>query len=164
MNNEPQSQVLLYQATDGASRLEVRMEDETVWLSLNQMAELFQRDKSVISKHIKNIFDEGELKPESVVAKFATTAADGKTYQVDYYNLDVDEPGRFSSKRPRKWQANQSRSPCQFSRTTAKLSDWSDLPVTFGPNRRVGAAGSFIVGIDLGKKQYVVVSERIVPK
>jgi hypothetical protein len=89
MKNEPQSSVLLYQTNDGASRLEVRMEDETVWLSLNQMAELFQRDKSVISKHIKNIFQEGELKPESVVANFATTAADGKTYQVAYYNLDV---------------------------------------------------------------------------
>jgi len=63
--------------------------DETVWLSLTQMAELFQRDKSVISRHIRNIFEEGELRPESVVANFATTAADGKTYQVDYFNLDV---------------------------------------------------------------------------
>lgn len=89
MKNEPQSQMLLYQTSDGVTRLEVRLETETVWLSLNQMADLFQRDKSVISKHIKNIFEEGELKPEAVVAKFATTAADGKTYQVDYYNLDV---------------------------------------------------------------------------
>lgn len=89
MKNEPQSPVLLYQTSDGATRLEVRMEDETVWLPLNQMAELFQRDKSVISKHIKNIFEGGELKPESVVANFATTAADGKIYQVDHYNLDV---------------------------------------------------------------------------
>ena len=65
------------------------MRDETVWLSLEQMAELFGRDKSTISRHIRNVFAEGELHRESVVANFATTAADGKTYQVDYYNLDV---------------------------------------------------------------------------
>ena len=65
------------------------MQNETVWLSLDQMADLFQRDKSTISRHIKNIFDEGELDRNSVVANFATTAADEKTYQVDYYNLDV---------------------------------------------------------------------------
>jgi hypothetical protein len=80
---------ILYQTGDGGTRIEVRFSGETVWLSLNQMADLFQRDKSVISKHIKNMFEEGELKPDSVVANFATTAADGKTYQVDFYNLDV---------------------------------------------------------------------------
>ena len=89
MSSDPQSELLLYQTSDGATRLEVRLENETTWLSLNQMAELFQRDKSVISKHIKNVFEEGELKPGAVVAKFATTAADSKTYQVEYYNLDV---------------------------------------------------------------------------
>ena len=82
-------QFLLYQTDDGLARIEVKFQGETVWLSLNQMAELFQRDKSVISKHIKNVFEEGELTSNSVVAKFATTAADGKTYQVEYYNLDV---------------------------------------------------------------------------
>ncbi len=65
------------------------MQDETVWLSLDQMADLFERNKSTISRHIKNIFKEAELKRSSVVANFATTALDGKTYQVDYYNLDV---------------------------------------------------------------------------
>ena len=70
-------------------KLEVNMKDETVWLNLEQMAELFKRDKSVISRHIKNIFLEEELNKNSVVAKFATTASDGKIYQVDYYNLDV---------------------------------------------------------------------------
>ena len=65
------------------------MSGETVWLTLDQMADLFQRDKSTISRHIKNIFREGELDRNSVVANFATTAADGKVYQVDYYNLDV---------------------------------------------------------------------------
>ena len=68
----------MYQTEDGKTKIEVRMENETVWLSLNQMAELFQRDKSVISRHIKNIFTEGELDEKSVVANFATTAADGK--------------------------------------------------------------------------------------
>jgi hypothetical protein len=91
MSNEPlpKSKIILYQTEDGRTRVEVQFKGETAWLSLNQMAELFQRDKSVISKHIKNVFEEGELQSGSVVANFATTAADGKTYQVDYYNLDV---------------------------------------------------------------------------
>lgn len=65
------------------------MKDETVWLNLEQMTELFKRDKSVISRHLKNIFEENELEKQSVVANFATTASDGKIYHVDYYNLDV---------------------------------------------------------------------------
>ena len=69
-------------------KLEVNVKDDTVWLSLEQMAELFERDKSVISRHIRNILKE-ELENESVVAKIATTASDGKTYKVDYYNLDM---------------------------------------------------------------------------
>jgi hypothetical protein len=86
---EPKSELILYQTEDGTTRLEVRMAQDTVWLTLNQMAELFQRDKSVISRHIHNVFEEGELQQERVVAKYATTAADGKTYQVEYFNLDV---------------------------------------------------------------------------
>lgn len=84
-----ETEFLLYETEDGQSRIDVRMAGETVWLSLTQMSELFGRDKSVISRHIKNVFDEGELPGGSVVANFATTAADGKTYGVDYYNLDV---------------------------------------------------------------------------
>ena len=83
------AEILLYQTEDGNTQLEVAFSGETCWLSLNQLADLFQRDKSVISRHIKNIFDEGELVREAVVANFATTATDGKTYQVDHYNLDV---------------------------------------------------------------------------
>ena len=79
----------IYKTEDGVTKIDVRVENETVWLSLDQLADLFQRDKSTISRHIKNIFEEGELQRESVVANFATTATDGKTYQVDYYNLDV---------------------------------------------------------------------------
>ena len=88
-DNPEKSELILYQTEDQKTRIEVRLQGETVWLSLNQMAELFDRDKSVISKHIKNVFEEGELKPDPVVAKYATTAADGKTYAVAYYNLDV---------------------------------------------------------------------------
>jgi hypothetical protein len=83
------AEFLLYQSDDGRTRVEVRFEGETAWLSLSQMADLFQRDKSVISRHIKNVFEEGELDRASVVAESATTAADGKTYRVEYFNLDV---------------------------------------------------------------------------
>ena len=83
------SNILMYTTEDGVTKVEVTFDNETVWLSLDQMAELFQRDKSTISRHIKNIFVEGELSKNSVVANFATTASDGKVYQVDYYNLDV---------------------------------------------------------------------------
>ena len=86
---ERASEFLLYQTEDGQTRLEVRLVGETVWLPLKQMADLFQRDKSVISRHIKNVFDEGELRPAAVVAQSATTASDGKTYQVEYFNLDA---------------------------------------------------------------------------
>ena len=86
---DDRGEIILYQTEDGLTKLNVKMRNETVWLSLDQMAKLFGRDKSTISRHIKNIFTEGELVREAVVAKFATTAADGKTYQVDYYNLDV---------------------------------------------------------------------------
>ncbi|MFA9396923.1 MAG: virulence RhuM family protein [Clostridiaceae bacterium] len=86
---ENNTEFLMYQTEDGLIQIEVKMEEDTVWLSIDQMADLFQRDKSTISRHIKNIFLEGELDTNSVVAKFATTASDGKTYQVDYYNLDV---------------------------------------------------------------------------
>lgn len=87
MNNY--GEIIIYQTDDGLTKINVNMQEETVWLSLDQMAELFQRDKSTISRHIKKIFEEGELQRNSVVANFATTAADGKVYNVDYYNLDV---------------------------------------------------------------------------
>ena len=84
-----QSNLLMYTTEDGLTKIEATFVNDTVWLSVEQMAELFQRDRSVIGKHIRNIFKEGELKKESVWAKFAHTADDGKTYQVDYYDLDV---------------------------------------------------------------------------
>jgi prophage maintenance system killer protein len=81
--------VILYNAEDGKVRLEVHLEKETVWLTQDQMADLFGRERSVITKHLRNVFKEGELEEASVRAKFAHTAADGKTYQVQCYNLDV---------------------------------------------------------------------------
>lgn len=87
MNQE--SNIIIYTTEDGLAKIETTFDGDTVWLSIDQMAELFQRDRSVIGKHIRNIFKEGELQKESVWAKFAYTAADGKIYQVDYYNLDV---------------------------------------------------------------------------
>lgn len=88
-NENNKRNILIYQSQDGQIKVDVRFDNETVWLSTDQMATLFGRDKSTISRHIKNIFEEGELQATSVVAKFATTASDDKVYQVDYYNLDV---------------------------------------------------------------------------
>jgi len=84
-----EQQIRIFTSNDGQAHLEVALDQETAWLSLDQMTGLFDRDKSVISRHISNVFKEGELDRSSVVAKNATTAADGKTYQVDYFNLDV---------------------------------------------------------------------------
>ena len=81
--------VILYNAEDGKVQLEVHLEKETVWLTQDQMADLFGRERSVITKHVRNVFKEGELEEASVRAKFAHTAGDGKTYQVQCYNLDV---------------------------------------------------------------------------
>lgn len=89
---QPDSDLILYQTEDGRTRLQVRLEGETVWLSLNQMADLFQRDKSSISRHIKNVFVEGELSAEATVAKSATVQTEGGkqvTREIEFYNLDV---------------------------------------------------------------------------
>ena len=90
MNGQPNNgSIILYQTEDGKSRIEVTLCNDTVWLTADQMAELFQRNKSTISRHIKNVFEDGELQSDMVVAFFATTAADNKKYQVAYYNLDM---------------------------------------------------------------------------
>ena len=97
----PGGEVVVFEAPGGEVRVDVRLEHETVWLSLTQMAELFGRDKSVISRHVRSVFASGELERRAVVAKNATTAADGKTYQVEYFNLDaiVSVGYRVNSKR-----------------------------------------------------------------
>ena len=86
---DQQGHIVIFKTEDGKISVDARFSQETVWLNLDQMSELFERDKSTISRHIKNVFEEGELERGSVVADFATTAADGKNYLVAYYNLDV---------------------------------------------------------------------------
>jgi hypothetical protein len=82
-------EILIYQNSEGNIKLDVRLEEETVWLTQAQLCDLFQKSKATISEHIKNIFEEGELNESSVVRNFRTTASDGKSYDVNYYNLDV---------------------------------------------------------------------------
>ena len=88
-NDRPMGELLFYQSEDGLTKLEVRLGAETVWLTQRQMAELFQKDLRTINEHIRNVFVEGELEPESVIRKFRITATDGKTYETQHYNLDV---------------------------------------------------------------------------
>ncbi len=86
---EKYGEILIYQTEDGLTNINVKMQDETVWLTQQQLVELYQSSKSNVSEHIKHIFEEGELDEESVVRKFRTTASDGKNYNVTYYNLDM---------------------------------------------------------------------------
>ena len=88
-DDSPKNSILIYTTEDGLTKIVTTFDGDTVWLSIDQLAEKFQRDKSTNSRHIIIIFAEGELERDSVVAKFATTAADGKTYQVEFYNLDI---------------------------------------------------------------------------
>ncbi len=85
----PHSQLIIYQSEDGVTRLEVQLQEETVWLSQRHMAELFQTSKQNVGQHLKNIFQEKELNERAVVKKFFTTAADGKKYKTNFYNLDA---------------------------------------------------------------------------
>ena len=93
--------IIIYNTEDGKSQIKLYTVDDTVWLSLTQIAELFQKNKSTVSRHINNIFEEGELDKNSVVANYATTASDGKTYNVDYYNLDLILAVGFRVRSPR---------------------------------------------------------------
>ena len=89
IGTDEHGEILIYQTDDGQTNIEVKIEDDTVWLTQQQLTELYQCSKSNISEHIKHIFEEGELDKDSVVWKFRTTADDGKTYNVTYYNLDM---------------------------------------------------------------------------
>ena len=86
---DEQNKVIIYTASDGQTKIDVKLEDETLWLTQAQMCELYQTSKSNISEHIRHIFEEGELQEDSVVRKFRTTAADGKSYLTTFYNLDM---------------------------------------------------------------------------
>ena len=82
-------EILIYQNSEGNIKIDVHLEDETVWLTQLQLCELFQKSKATVSEHIKHIFEESELNENSVVRNFRTTASDGKTYETNFYNLDV---------------------------------------------------------------------------
>jgi hypothetical protein len=89
---EPDNRIVIFKTEDGKISVDTRFDEETAWLSLDQMAELFERDKSTISRHIKNVYDEGELEQSATVAKFATVQTEGARQverQIEYYNLDV---------------------------------------------------------------------------
>jgi hypothetical protein len=123
-DNVPRSDLILYQTEDGRTRIQVRMEDETVWLTQKLMSELFQKDVRTINEHIRNIFQEGELLPESVILKFRITAADGKSYETNHYNLDVIISVGYRVKSHRgtqlsltSWTGNK---PCQADSKIAK--------------------------------------------
>ncbi len=105
------NQIKIFQSVDGEVQLEVSLDQDTVWLSQAQMTELFGRERSVITKHVNNVFKEGELVRDSVCAKFAHTAGDGKTYNIQYFNLDdvISVGYRVKSQRGvqfRQWATN----------------------------------------------------------
>lgn len=86
---EDQNEIIIYSGADGETRIEVKFTGETVWLSQQQLCELYTTSKANVSEHIKHIFEDAELDKESVVRNFRTTAADGKSYNVTFYNLDM---------------------------------------------------------------------------
>ena len=106
------SQILLYQSEDGRTKLDVRLENQTLWLNQKQLTELFGKAKGTISEHIKHIFEDGELEEISVVRLFRTTATDGKTYEVSHHNLDMVLALGFRVRSPmavrfRQWAADK---------------------------------------------------------
>ena len=106
------SQILLYQSEDGRTKLDVRLENQTLWLNQKQLTELFGKAKGTISEHIKHIFEDGELEEISVVRLFRTTATDGKIYEVSHYNLDMVLALGFRVRSPmavrfRQWAADK---------------------------------------------------------
>ena len=101
MSDEPTGNLVIYQTDDGRAQVECRLVDETIWLSQALMGELFDRSKQTISEHLQNLFEEGELDPNSVVRNFRTTAADGKTYDVAHYSLEAILAVGFRVKSPR---------------------------------------------------------------
>ena len=102
-----QSSIILYQTEDGRTRIQCRFEDDTIWLTQKLMAELFRKDVRTINEHIQNIFAEGELPADSVIRKFRITAADGKSYQTQHYNLEVVIAVGYRVKSPRGTQFRQ---------------------------------------------------------
>ena len=120
---ENKTNLIMYTTEDGVTKIQATFDNDTVWLSIDQMAELFQRDKSTISRHIKNIFEEGEYISDSVVANFATTAKDGKTYQVEYYNLDVQDAFLMN----RRWIKPMRNTKSSRQRSVSRFLLWKNI-------------------------------------
>ena len=89
MTDKPTNEIIIYQTANGNIKIDVQLADETVWLTQAQMAQLFNKGRTTITEHIRNVFKEGELDENSVCRKFRTTAQDGKNYDTNFYNLDV---------------------------------------------------------------------------
>ena len=96
----PGGEIVLYQTSDESTRIEVRLQEESVWLTQKQMAELFQKDVRTVNEHLQNVFAEGELVEDSVIRKFRITAADGKSYETQHYNLEAIIADRADAKKP----------------------------------------------------------------
>jgi hypothetical protein len=139
------SQVILYQTEDGKTRVETRFAGETAWLSLNQMAELFQRDKSILSKHIRNIFAEGELRAEATVAEFATVQTEGErkvSRDIEFYNLDliISVGYRVKSHRGTQFRIWATLRLREYPERSWTPSIASSPPILDSPNSRRGGA------------------------
>jgi hypothetical protein len=108
-STQGKGEIVLYQSPDGKTSLEVRLDGDTLWLSQKQLSDLFQTERSVITKHLGNIFRSGELERNSVCAKFAHTAEDGKIYQTAFYNLEaiISVGYRVNSKRGKPLKQNR---------------------------------------------------------
>ncbi len=138
------SQIIIYQPEDGVTRIDVRLENETVWLTQGQMVELFQTTKPNISIHLRNIFREGELDETSVVKEYLTTAADSKKYRTKYYNLDVIIAVGYRVKSHRgtqfrRWATDRLREYLVkgFAMDDERLKGGRNLGADYGPNARV---------------------------
>jgi hypothetical protein len=132
-NQDKNNQIIIYNTEDGEAKIEVRMENESVWLSQKQMAELFDKDRKTITEHIRNVFEEGELTENSVCRKFQHTAEDGKTYTVNFYNLDVIISVGYRVKSLRGTQFRQW--------ATARLREYIVKGFTMDDERLKGAGG-----------------------
>ena len=106
-SDHQQSSIILYRTEDGRTRIQCRFENETVWLTQKLMAELFNKDVRTINEHIQNVFAEGELAEGSVIRKFRITAADGKSYETQHYDLEVVIAVGYRVKSPRGTQFRQ---------------------------------------------------------
>ena len=121
-------QLVLYRTEDGRTRINVRLIQDSVWLTLNQIADLFQRDKSVISRHIKNIFESGELNPARTVAKFATVQTEGArsiSREIEFYRLEVILAVGYRVKLARVARSSANGPPPSWSSTWSKASPWT---------------------------------------